>query len=212
MLKNFYVRVLVVGAGFLLCSAPVVFADLTNGDFSTPGLYGWTVESGNVSDGGGYALFQEHPVDMLSSLVQEFTLPALALELSFDVAMSSVPGGDHESWPDAFMALLLDPLTFGPLISNPGYTEFYYLDNTGYLETVATVSGNNVSLDVSSLAGLDVFLAFDLLGGDDGMLTSVELDNVNVSVVPAPGALLLGLIGIGTVGTLRRSRMCVVKE
>ena len=174
------------------------------------GLSGWTVECGVVTDGGGYAFFQEHPIDLSSTLSQEFTLPALVLELSFDVQMSAVPGGAYDpfAWPDAFTASLLDPLTFDPLISNQfPYTDFFYLDNTGYVETVATVSGNTVSLDVSGLAGMDAYIVFDLWGSEDGMLTSVSLDNVNVSVVPAPGGLVLGLIGMGAVGILRRSRI-----
>jgi hypothetical protein len=61
-------------------------------------------------------------------------------------------------------------------------------------------------LDVSNWAGYDVLLSFDLWGGLDGMQTTVSLDNVNVSVIPAPGALLLAFIGTGLVGWLRRSR------
>lgn len=198
----------------------VAFAGLTafagptlpNGDFSTPGLSGWTVEYGTVTDGGGYALFQEDPFDLSSTLSQGFTIPSLALELSFDVVMSSEEGGAYDpfAWADAFTASLLDPVTFDPLVSNPGYTEFYYLENTGYVETVATVTGNTVTLDVSGLRGLDAFLAFDLWASYDGMLTTVTLDNVNVSVIPAPGALLLGMIGAGLVGFLRRSRIAKI--
>ena len=187
-------------AGVTAVGAPA----LQNGNFSS-GLDWWTVESGVVSDGGGFALFEEDPVFGMSSLVQEFGLPPGALELSFDVDMSAVAGGDDFGCsPDAFTASLLDPLTYDPLVSNPGFTDFYYLDNTGWEETVATVSGSTVSL------GQDVFLAFDLLGGDDGMVTSVSLDNVSVSVIPAPGALLLGMIGTGLVGFLRRSRIAKI--
>jgi hypothetical protein len=179
---------------------------LQNGDFSAPDLIGWTVEYGTVTDGGGYALFEEDAFSLSSTLSQVFSLPSGSQTLSFDVWMSAVTGGDYDpfAWQDAFTASLLDPVTFDPLISNPGVTEFYYLDNTGYEETVGTVSGNKVSLDVSSWAGYDVLLSFDLWGGLDGMHTTVSLDNVNISVVPAPGALLLGLIGTGAVGLSRR--------
>jgi hypothetical protein len=182
------------------------FGGITNGDFSTLDLSGWTVEFGTVTDGGGYALFEEDLSDLSSTLSQQFTIPALALELSFDVVMSAEGGGDYDpfSWADAFTASLLDPVTFDPLISNPGVTEFYHLDNTGYEETVGTVSGSTGSLDVSSWAGYDVLLSFDLWGGLDGMQTTVSLDNVNVSVVPAPGALVLVLIGSGMIGLWRR--------
>ncbi len=178
-----------------------------NGNFST-GLSDWTVEYGTVTDGGGFAFFQEDEFDLSSTLSQEFTIPALALELSFDVELSAVPGGDDYGFPsDAFMASLLDPVTFDPLVSNPGFTEFYYLDNTGYEETVGSVSGITVTLDISGLRGLDALLSFDLWGGDDGMITTASLDNVSVLVIPAPGALLLGLIGTGTIGLIRKSRV-----
>ena len=57
---------------------------------------------------------------------------------------------------------------------------------------------------MSALRGLDALLSFDLWVADVGMLTSVSLDNVNVSVIPARDALLRGLIGIGLVGIARR--------
>lgn len=180
---------------------------LQNGDFSA-GLSNWTVEYGTVTDGGGFALFEEDPSSLSSTLSQQFTIPSLALELSFDVAMSSVPGGDYDPFvaPDAFTASLLDPLTFDPLIYTLGYPDFYYLDNSGYLQTIATISGNTVRLDISTLRGLDALLSFDLFGGEDGMFTTVNLDNVNISIIPTPGALLLGLIGTCAVGLWRRFR------
>ncbi|MBA7656029.1 hypothetical protein ES703_63942 [subsurface metagenome] len=190
----------VVFAVLLLMPQSLVLADLVNGDFSA-GLSGWTLEWGTVTDGGGYALFEEDAFDLSSTLSQEFTIPALALELSFDVQMFAVPGGSSDpfAWPDAFTATLYnDPVNLVPLISNPLVDDFYYLDNTGWEETVATVSGNTVSLDISSLAGLDAYLVFDLWGSDDGWLTSVNVDNVDISLVPTPSALLLGLIGMGT--------------
>lgn len=206
MKSNFFKRVVFGSIAFLLILTLGAFAGPTNGDFSS-GLSSWTVEYGTVTDGGGYALFEEDPIDASSTLSQLFTIPPLALELSFDVELLAVPGGDDYGFPpDAFMASLLDPVTYDPLVSNPGFTEFYYLDNTGYEETVGSVSGNTVTLDISGLRGLDAFLSFDLWGGDDGMITTASLDDVSVSAIPAPGALLLGLIGTGAVGFLRRSR------
>jgi hypothetical protein len=214
MFNNGYVK-----ASVVVCMLVSLFAlsvataapTLQNGDFSG-GLTGWTVEYGTVTDGGGYALFQEDTASLSSTLTQTFNLPVGSQTLSFDVWMSSVTGGDYDpfAWPDAFTASLLDPVTFAPLIFNPGFNEFYYLDNTGVEQTVGAVSGNTVTLDVSALAGQDVFLSFDLWGSLDGMQTTVGLDNVNVSgvnVVPAPGALLLGSIGVGLVSWLRRSKV-----
>ena len=179
---------------------------LQNGDFSS-GLTAWTVEYGSVTDGGGFALFQEDPAFLTSTLSQQFTIPAGATQLSFDVLMSAAPGGDTDPFvaPDAFTASLLNPLTLDPLVFNSGYSDFFYMDNTGGLETIAAVSGSMVALDVSGLAGLDAYLVFNLVAGEDGMTTTVNLDNVNVSVVPLPGALLLGLLGItSAAGLLHR--------
>ena len=53
---------------------------------------------------------------------------------------------------------------------------------------------------------MDAYLAFDLWSSYDGMITTVHLDNVEISVIPAPGALLLALFGTGTVGFWKRFR------
>lgn len=196
---------------FALCIGVVVWfgqptaeADVVvNGDFSD-GLNDWTVESGNVSDGGGYALFEEHPVEILSTLKQEFTLPDWSsMSLSFDVKMSAVAGGAYDpfAWPDAFTASLLDPATKNPLIANPGRTDFFYIDNTNPIITIGTLM---LRLDLSGLAGRNAALYFDLIGSDDGMLTSVRIDNV--AIIPEPCSLLLWLVGTGIFGFLRRIR------
>jgi hypothetical protein len=176
---------------FLLLSCQPVLAELTNGDFSS-GLSGWTVENGDVTDGGGYALFQEDAF-FFSILSQEFTLGPGAQILSFDIIMTTEPDADfvpdsfYTPWPDAFTVSLLDPATSTPLIwTVSGLTDFYYGDNSGYVETVATVTGNTISLDVSALVGQSVYLVFDSLGNDDGSWTSVALDNVNVEYDTAP--------------------------
>ena len=49
----------------------------------------------------------------------------------------------------------------------------------------------------------DVQIVFSGSGGDNiGML----LDNVELAIIPAPGAILLGSIGVGLVGWMRRRR------
>jgi hypothetical protein len=194
---------------FALCIGVVVWfgqptaeATVVNGDFSD-GLNGWTVESGNVSDGGGFALFEEHPTIILSTLKQEFTLPDWSrLLLSFDVKMTAVAGGAYDpfAWPDAFTASLLAPVTLEPIIANPGRTDFFYMDNTGLL----TIGKLTINLDLGGLGGRNAALYFDLIGSDDGMLTSVSVDNV--AIIPEPCSLLLWLVGIRLAGSLRRSR------
>ena len=206
--KTFSKMFFVIAFVFGVLSAGTAIADITNGDFSTAGLSGWTAV-GTVSDGGGYAFFEEDPFLWSSSLSQEFVVPDLALELSFDVVMDAQGTYDPFAWPDAFTASLYDnPLDLNPLVQTTAFSDdFFYMDHTGFVDTVADFDGLTVRLDVSGFRGMGAYLVFDLWGYDDGVSTTVDLDNVEVSVVPAPGALLLGVIGIGTVGTLRRSRI-----
>lgn len=172
-----------------------------NGDFSF-NLDGWSVVSGNVTNGGGYAKFEEHSTAILSTLKQEFTLPEGVLWLAFDVKMSATPGGDDDpfAWPDAITASLLDATTLDPLVANPGRTDFFYMDNTNSLITIGTLT---ITTDLTGFGNRAVALYFDLIGSDDGMVTRVMVDNVEVAV-PEPCSLLLWLVGTGTVGIFRR--------
>jgi len=175
---------------------------ILNGDFSD-GLNGWTVESGNVTDGGGFALFEEHPTEILSTLKQGFTLPDWpSLYLVFDVEMSATPGGpsDPFAWPDAFTASLLDPVTLDPLVSNPGRTDFFYMDNTSSLLTIGTIT---ITTNLTGFDNQDVVLYFDLIGSDDGMLTSAAIDNVHI-YVPEPWSVLLWISGAAYCALRRR--------
>jgi hypothetical protein len=184
------------------CIPPTLYATLQNGDFSA-GLAGWTVESGNVTDGGGYALFEEHETQILSALMQEFTLPNWSsMSLLFDVRMSAAPGGPYDpyAWPDAFTASLLDPVTLEPLIANPGRTDYFYIDNTNSIITIGTLT---VTVDLAGLGGRNVALYFDLIGSNDGRMTTVRIDNVEI--VPEPCSLFLWMICTGILGFLHRS-------
>lgn len=207
MRTNAFMRHSVI-AGVLLCISLPGFANprLQNGDFSA-GLSAWTVEYGRVADGGGFALFDEDPSSLTSTLSQQFTIPSAASEISFDVLMASLGTYDPATWPDAFTACLYDnPVDLNPLISSPGYSDFFYTDHTGIVESVGSFDGTHVTLDVSAFRGFDAYLVFDLLASDDGMATTINLDNVNVSVVPVPGGVFLCLVGLGVTGLCGRFR------
>ena len=199
----------VLAAGVLFLAAGQVSADITNGDFSA-GLTGWTT-AGPVSDGGGYALFEEDPLFGVTSLEQEITIPAQALSLSFDYGLFSTPDGTSGyPLPDRFSAYLLDAVTRNPLLSRPGLTDYFFEDRRGFGafdSTIVTVAGGTVTLDLTSIAaGTDALVTFDLLGGDDGFATQATVDNVSVSLIPVPGAALLGVVGLASAGYRLRRR------
>lgn len=170
------------------------FAGLTNGDFSD-GLNGW-IASGGVSDGNsdgipstpdtGYAFFfpEDENVLSTSTLSQGFTIPEFAKWLSFDVNMVWTGEGGNET--DVFTAYL-------------NGVPFYSINNTDFTSPII----ETFTYDVSGLIGQNVTLVFKLESDPHDALTSVSLDNVGISI-PAPGAVVLGLIGTGAVGLWRR--------
>jgi hypothetical protein len=176
-------------------------AQITNGDFNTPDLSGWVVESGAVTDGGGYALFEQGGYDELAILSQEFTMPDGALTLSFDVEMVLEDEEGPGPETDIFTAYLYDSSTNDPLGSISSDGEFFYMDN----KDLIGFDSRTVSLDVSGFDVDNAYLVFKLDSDlDDRTLTKVGLDNVNISIIPAPGALLMCVVGAGVVGWLRR--------
>ncbi|MCX5636147.1 MAG: hypothetical protein NTX52_00435 [Planctomycetota bacterium] len=132
----------------------------------------------------------EEEVLQHSTLSQIFTMDAGSRTLSFDLVMG-IGGGET----DVFTAYLLNPLTNAPLIFIDGKDYFFSLSSDGDIEKdeLVSVTGDTISLDVLGLAGSDVKIVFDLAHEyGDGADTYAFLDNVNVSLIPAPGAFLLG--------------------
>jgi hypothetical protein len=198
-LENHFVRSFVVLAAislFGLSPASAVLTDVNNGNFNIPDLFGWTVNpDGKVSDGGGYAFFEEKDFDdRMSSLWQEFTLPVGAQNLSFELTMVSEGGGLPTT--DVFTVSLLD-------YTNNETTVLYSLDNEDAYGENYWEFDTLETLNVSSFANRYVRLKFGLLSDADGWTTTVALDNVIVTI-PAPGALILALIGTATVGLIRK--------
>jgi hypothetical protein len=207
--------------GFL-CPAGA-YALPTNADFSS-GLTGWTA-SGNVSDGGGFALFAEAGTPASSSLYQDFVLDPGTVTLSFEYRFVTEGQFNHLALPDAFTAGLLDPVTLLPLLSSPSRDDYFYLDARGETDSLVYEPGLVtrtpvidptrpdwflVTLDVRRLTpGTSVRLQFDLFGGANGQTTFAALDDVGIGgsappgVIPEPLSAVLGalaLIGLGRYG------------
>ena len=187
--------------------------------------------------GNHYAYFEESfdssGAGLLNSLTFDtFTIPAGTFVLSLDVLMYSEEYNAGIPDTDSFIAYLLNANTSAPL--SDFYPDddtkdwFYSIDTSVGEQTNAAVTGldndwRRVTLNFSLSEETYVLLAFDFLGeidpaydddgallpGVDGVITTVNLDNVNVSevsVIPAPAALGLGLFGTGLVTLLRKSK------
>ena len=188
---------------FWVLTQPVL-ADLYNGDFSE-NLDGWTVDEGVVDwSSPGVAKFSpdndNEPI--YSTLSQQFELNELALTLSFDFVMNVVGPPNGES--DIFMALLLDEAESPVSPMDPAEEKWHFYEMEASDE--GSFSGM-YTLDVWDLRGQEVELIFSLKHDyGDFLETTVLLDKVSVSLVPAPGAVLLGSIGLSCVGWKLRKR------
>ncbi len=165
---------------------------LQNGTFSegSDGLDYWTARGVYVLDGN--AVFLED--DPCLTLSQEFTIPDFAQKLSFEIQFLS---GEYPE-TDVFTASLLDP-DGNSLTGEPNF--FHWDSDTGDPSFADTIV-----LDIGSdLWGKNALLSFDLQCDGLEPLTEVRLDNVSI-LIPAPGALMLGLVGTGLVGVIRKLR------
>jgi hypothetical protein len=207
MKEQSILKSIAVSIAFLFALTHSLHAGITNGDFSADLSIGWTIESGYVewwADSSARLApdYDEETFFSHSTLSQVFTMDAGSQLLSFDLTMET--GGGET---DVFTAYLLDSSS-DPLIHITGKDYFFSLSSDGDIEDeLVSVTGDTISLDVSGLAGSNVKIVFDLAHDyDDYTNTYAFLDNVNVSLVPAPCAFILGSIGVGFVAWLRRRR------
>ena len=199
-------------------------AVIQNGDFSVTGITPdpfalWTTNDSlfdHPADGGGFALFADRGAVGSSQMAQAFGFSNAGLSLSFELKISRVIGGTIGGPSDSFQATLFDSLSTELFPSNaPLFTAFYGIDNDGVAEffdphfvTSTDLGGGfkRITLDLSSLAPQNLAIDFLLNGSDDGLFTSVALDNVvlNQASVPEPGGMLLWLLLGGTVHVCQR--------
>jgi hypothetical protein len=201
-MKNIFLMSIFVGV-FLFLPAGSATANITNPDFSD-GLNNWerndddlvsAVDYPDASSGkAAHFLPDYRNINPLSSLSQVFWLDLDSKTLSFDVDISLVESG-------IFKAALLD-LEGKSLVDTVDGTNFFTISSDG------KPSGDK-ELDVSKLGVKRVELVFNLYNDND-FDTEAWLYNLGISkdiqVIPVPGAVVLGGIGVAFVGWLRRRR------
>jgi hypothetical protein len=203
-----------------LCSL-TAHAAIINGDFASEGtapdpFAAWETFSplgDPPEDGGGFARFTARDFLEDQQLEQWFTLPTLADTLSFEYRIAASLGGTSTNGapPDSFQATLYDS-GFSPLFPSDAFlVSFFSVDVGGtpffdpaFVSLEEIGSGwNRVSLDVSTLASQNLLIEFLALGSNDGLLTSIDLDNVMVTAVPEPASItILSMLAAACVSRL----------
>ena len=168
-------------------SSQPLLAGITNGDFSG-GLSGWTA-SENVIYYDGWAVLRVDDEQELSySTLSQDGISLLPSDrwLSFDFVMAkSEAGGETDIFTAAFGT---------------------HLWTWEASDIVGDTYSETVSLDLAGWAPGPYELLFELTNVPDGISTSVAIDNVQISVVPVPGAVALGSLGVGFAGWMLRRR------
>ncbi len=208
----------------VLCSVvglpgSAAFADLVNGDFSSDfdPLADWT-PGGDAKVVGGVAVLGEKDLS-LACLEQVFTIPDGTVSLSFEYSPRFDPDGHVQTfnayleYPDYSLLLPEDPF-FQDDVSlvepyyNPAFVNRSNLGiQDGWTWYRVTVDLSSITLPPSALIAFDFDTAY--VGEVDPAWTyngRIELDNVSVQV-PAPAAVVLFVLGMGTACTMLRRRL-----
>jgi hypothetical protein len=230
MYRGIGLSLLVMGAGALLQGA-TLFAGITNGTFDDPVNgwdYGWTI-NGEVNEGGaGYG----HPQSALipgsegltNVLFQQFSIGTNESALRFDLTFEF----DSLSETDYFKAYLFE--WNSPVLPlDPVGTPFYWISTSGLGSHEYNASNVNV-LNLGDFLSSDpsipnryirtitapitsgwtqAVIWFELVGEEElypnpAVAGNAFVSNVEVTAVPEPATMTLGLIGVAMVGAARR--------
>jgi len=71
-----------------------------------------------------------------------------------------------------------------------------------YMNPIASLTNTTTGVNVTNVTGWIGYIYFNSVGDPAG----ADIDNLAFSPIPAPGAIVLGAIGVGLIGWLRRRR------
>lgn len=208
-------RTIITALTILVVSATFALADpIANGDFGLGGA-GWTQIPADTPDltvfYSGLARIDESVdwVDGIScaGIQQSFSRDTMETHLCFRFQVVTVVTGEGPDESDEFRVQLggtVQHIAWSHDVDTLVLDDFFGDDYTppGPWRTAA------IELPISIAVGEFYPLSFRLIGDEfDDRITSVFIDDVHLcSVVPVPGAMLLGSIGLGYAGLRLRRR------